>query len=157
MNASAPAPPYRLHFASCVLWAALGLHLSTAAGCYDSAALASASRKAADSLTLEKLDMGSFYVTLPRVPGEAGGGVIEFRAFARVERRHRNEVAKVLKTRGPEIRSHALIAVRSIDPAQLTDPQLDDLRRRLAEAVNQALEDKHVEAIGFYKFSYTPL
>ena len=118
-----------------LLLAGLVAMLPVVAGCYDAHALAAATRKNAESLALDKVDVGVFHVTLPQKPGESAPGVVDFHAFAKTARRNQSQVEKVLKIRGPEIRANILVAVRSLKAEQLAEPTFVAVRRELVEVM----------------------
>jgi hypothetical protein len=131
--------------------------LAALAGCYNAEALQQARRVETDMEQLAEVDLGAFHVTLPQATGEAGGCVVDFHAFGRVARGERDNVAKALVERGPELRSLMLLALRGMTTEELEEPTLDSLRETIAGAINQALEKQHVKNVGFYDFSYTIL
>lgn len=126
-------------------------------GCFDAASLAAANHKSVDGEKVDNYDLGAFRITLPHLLGEAGGRVVDFHAFCRVERRHRSAVAKALRQHGPEIRAHVITTLRALEGDALEDPELEAVRGHIAKVVNDACKHKYVVSVGFKKFEFYPL
>jgi hypothetical protein len=131
--------------------------LAAASGCYDGGALVEARRQETNLVRLDEIDMGGFRITLPHVPGEPGGGVVDFHVFGQVARRDRDKVSKALRQNAPELRYRILLLVRALSREELDDPKLTVLRGRIKDVANAALDKKVVKNIGFYRFTVTAL
>jgi hypothetical protein len=140
-------------------WAALALAACALAspGCYDGAVLLAAREEATNLVLLDEVDMGEFRITLPHVPGETGGTVVDFHIFGQVARRDRDKAVKALALQGPELRYRVMLVVRGLSPKDLEEPTLKTLRRGIAAAANGAFDRKLVENVGFYRFAFTNL
>lgn len=123
------------------------------AGCYDAAALLKSRREAHDAVAHEEIDLGKFSIVLPHAAGAAGGKKIEFHAFGHVARSDRSAVSGALTDSAAKLHSHMLMSVRSLSSSELEEPQLDSLRRRIAEVVNSSLDGQRIENVGFYEFT----
>jgi hypothetical protein len=135
-------------------WTALALPL---AGCFDSGAIVQAQKHESDLVRMDEIAIGEFRITLPKAPGELGGGIVEFQAYGQVAARDRDKVAKALLQSAPEVRHRVLMAVRALTPKQLEEPNLTTLRGELTKLANSALEEKLIKSVGFQKFSFTTL
>jgi hypothetical protein len=136
---------------------ALALCLATLPGCYNDAVLLAARQEATNLVLLDEVDMGEFRITLPYVPGEARGTVVDFHVFGQVARRDRDKAAKALALQGPELRYRVMLLVRGLSRKELEEPTLKSLRRGLASVTNAALDRKLVKSVGFYRFAFTNL
>ena len=128
--------------------------LPTLGGCYDAAAMLQTRRDEVDVLRLEEVDLGKFRITLPHLPGDTDGGVVDFHAFGQVARSHRQEVTDLLESRGPELRYRMLLSVRSMAREKLDEPKLESLRLLIADVINGSLEEKPVKSVGFFHFEF---
>ena len=139
-------------------WAAwlLAALLGGSVGCYDVEALTAASRQAENSREMQEIDLGKYYVTLPKMPGEAGGGVVSIHAFGRVARHDRRETQEALHERGTEVRANMLIALRKFTAEQLEDPAHQLLREQMAKVVNDTMKKDLVQQVVFLKFAFNP-
>jgi hypothetical protein len=122
-------------------------------GCYNAEALRKSRSEAAKVISMEEIDLGEFAISLPHLLGNAEDSMVEFHVFGRVESRDRAKVARTLETRGPELRSRMLIAVRSLSDADFDEPKLTKLRQSIADVVNGALQEKLVKKVGFYNYA----
>jgi hypothetical protein len=126
-------------------------------GCYDGSALVQAQHDEVNLVRMDEVDLGKFRITLPRVPGASGGGVVEFHAFGQVARRDHDDVAKAFELNGPELRYRVLLLVRSLDRKELDEPKLQKLRDDIAKLANASLEHKMIKNVGFYSFTYSAM
>ena len=122
-------------------------------GCYDAESLLQARHDQQNVSKMAEVDLGEFCVSLPHMPGHAGPAAVDFHAFGQVARADQALVARVLKTRGPELRASMLVLMRTLTEEQLQQPQLEPLRAGIAQVVNGALDDKLVKNVGFYRYS----
>jgi hypothetical protein len=134
-----------------------GCLVSALGGCYDGAVLVQAQHEETNLVRMDEIDIGEFRITLPRAPGEAGGGVVQFHAFGQVALRDRDEVEKSLDLNGPELRYRVLLLVRSLSRKELDEPKLQELRDNIAKLANASLERKLVKNVGFYSFTFSAL
>jgi len=131
--------------------------LAACSGCYDAESLAAARRDDANGLKLVEVDVGQYRVTLPKLPGMDGAGVIGFHAFGQVANRDKEFVTEQLKEREPELRHRMLLAVRRLKRDGLEEPDLESLRDQVHDVLNAMLGDDIVHHIGFYDFSYVTM
>jgi hypothetical protein len=125
------------------------------AGCYNAEALRKERQEANAVVRLEEIDLGEFRVTLPHVLGNATDSIVDFHAFGHVRRREREEVAQVLQSRGPELRSRMLLSIRGMSESDFEEPKLARLREEIASVMNAALNQKLIKKVGFYSFELT--
>ncbi len=128
--------------------------LPLVAGCYDAAKLRQQREESHALAKLEEIDLGAFRVTLPHVLGVATDSVVDFHAFGQVARRDRDAVKQALETRGAELRSNMLLALRSLPDATFEEPKLNALRQQITEVINHALDKQAVKHVGFYHFTF---
>ena len=115
-------------------------------------------RRAIAILTrLEEVDLGEFRISIPRPSEEVTAAEIYFHAFGQVENRDIKRVHASLEKYGPELRHRMLIASRSLAIADLKDPNLKQLRKNIAQTVNENLEGDPLQSVGFYNFRYSNL
>ncbi len=105
---------------------------------------------------LEEVDLGNFRVTLPHAAERTKSSELHFHIFGQVANRDLDVVEEMLTKMEPEIRHQVLIVARLMTVEDLEDPKLTTLRSRVAEVVNESLEGKPVQAVGFYSFGYMP-
>jgi hypothetical protein len=128
------------------------------AGCYNADALRKERQAAgATNLRLEEIDLGAFRVALPHILGDADDSIVDFHAFGHVSQQDVETVKHILETRMPELRSHMLITIRSMQETTFQEPKLDALRKSIAQVVNGELETPAVKSVGFYSFTYTTM
>jgi flagellar basal body-associated protein FliL len=134
------------------------LSLTTLAGCYDAGALKETRQDEATVTKLAEVDLGTYHITLPLATGDTGGGVVDFHAFGRVSHGDSAAVAQAVEERRAELRSHMLLAIRSVTNEELEEPKLGALRVEITKVINAALDKTaHVKNVGFYSFSFTEL
>ena len=127
--------------------------LSVCAGCYDSDALIKRASSSALRTTLAEVDLGSLHTTLPRDASTPSLTELRLHVFAAVPRYHASEVEKQLQAEEFLLRHEMLAVVRNATPAELAEPSLGQLRRRLKGVVNDILGDSQVKSVGFYDFA----
>jgi hypothetical protein len=123
-------------------------------GCYNAEMLLKERSEAAKVIRMEEVELGAFAITLPHKLGEATDHIVEFHVFGLVESRDRKKVTRALQTRGPELRSRMLLAVRALADADFDEPKLTALRKAVADVVNSALQETAIKKVGFYHYSY---
>ena len=123
-------------------------------GCFNADAMIEDRRLIAMRARLEELDIGEFRVTLPRADAHNETAEIRFHAFAQVAHRDVEKVQQVLENFGPELRDQLIVSTRQLTSQQLEDPRLSDLRRQIAEVINESLEGELVQSVGFHRFGY---
>jgi hypothetical protein len=138
-----------------VLGAALAAAGLASSGCFNMQSLAEASMRSRESDKLEEVDLGMYRVTLPKLPGEAGAGVVRFHVFGKVARRHVHEVRETVEADGAEIRFHVLTSIRAFQPAEFVDPKLNDVRKEIVRVINGSFKEPLVKEIGFYRFAFS--
>jgi len=126
-------------------------------GCFDAEQITAARRDAANGLKLVEVDLGEYRITLPKLPGDEGGGIIDFHAFGQVTARDKASLEAELAQRAPEMRHRMLLAVRGLPETCIDEPELDSLRESVGLVVNQMLGDDVIQDIGFYEMSYYPM
>ena len=129
-------------------------------GCYDAQALRrdpAETHEGHDAATWEEVDLGEFQVTLPHVLGAATDSIVEFHVFGHVQPTDLAAIDRALATRGPELRSRMLIAVRELTDAHFDEPKLTALREAIAQVLNAALEKPLVRKVGFYQFAFNTI
>jgi hypothetical protein len=127
------------------------------AGCFDAEGLIESRRQQVMQKQLAEVDLGTFRVVLPRLPGENRGGVISFHAFGKVANADRSTVDHNMEIQGPELKHNMLMTVRETTAEELREPQLEILRQRVASVINNTLHGDLVQAVGFHSFSYSAL
>jgi hypothetical protein len=127
--------------------------LGFCAGCYDSDALLNRASSDALRTTLAEVDLGSFHTTLPRDANAISLTELRLHLFAAVPRYHAPEVEKKLQAEEFLLRHEMLAVVRKATPADLAEPSLGQLRKRLKSVVNDILDDSPVKFVGFYDFA----
>jgi hypothetical protein len=125
------------------------------AGCYNADALLHQHSEADAVLRMEEIDLGEFSITLPHVLGQATDYLVDFHVFGYVKSGDREKVTHALALRGPELRSHMLMKVRSLHDADFDEPKLSKLRESVAEVINGALKEQVVQRVGFYHYSFS--
>lgn len=133
------------------------LLVGLAAGCYDAQALTQAKREQAERMRLEDVDLGKYRITLPKLPHAPVGGVVDFHAFGQVPNRNRKAVEKEIKQGDAVLRNRMLIAVRTLTHADVEDPELTNLREKIAKVVNSSLNTDAVKGVGFYDLRFSVL
>jgi flagellar basal body-associated protein FliL len=127
------------------------------AGCYNAEALHKERQEADTAISLEEVDLGAFRITLPHILGDASDSVVDFHAFGQVALRDKKETEHELESRGPELRSRMLVAIRALNDSHLEEPKLSTLRKNIADVINGALDRKVVKQVGFYRFTFTTM
>jgi hypothetical protein len=122
-------------------------------GCYDGDALIKRASSNALRATLAEVDLGSFHTTLPRDANSVSLTELRLHVFAAVPRYHAPEVEKQLQAEEFLLRHEMLAVVREATPAELAEPSLGQLRKRLRGVVNDILDDTSVKFVGFYDFA----
>jgi len=126
----------------------------TSAGCFNAEAMIESRRLVATRARLEEVDLGEFRVTLPHAVQKTDSSELRFQVFGQVANRDLHNVEEMLKQHGPEVRHNILIVARQMSVEDLEDPKLTALRSRIAQVVNESLEDNPVQSVGFYRFRY---
>ncbi|MCC6492980.1 MAG: flagellar basal body-associated FliL family protein [Pirellulales bacterium] len=134
--------------------AAFLIFTTTHAGCYNAQELCRQRAEADAGARLEEVDLGSFQVALPHILGVATDHVVDFHAFGQVAGRDRSRVAQALQARGAKLRSDMLLAMRGLPDATFEEPQLSALRQQIIDVINGALDEKLVQQVGFYHFTF---
>ena len=123
--------------------------LLSCAGCYDGERLLQQARAKTMRTGLEELDLGTYRTTLPRDPATAVVTEIEFQIFGNLPRYRIPEVETQLESDGYRLRYAILTAVRQATAADLADPDLVAIRKRLADVANELLAEAPIHSIGF--------
>jgi hypothetical protein len=126
-------------------------------GCFNADRLIAARRDAANGYKLAEVDLGEFHVTLPKLPGAEGGGVVEFHLFGQVANRDKSTVIEQIELRQPELRYRVLLSVRNLDQQRIDEPRLSKLRESMAKVVNEMLGEELIQSVGFFRFAYRAL
>jgi len=132
-----------------LLWGSL-----TSVGCFNAEAMIDSRRLIATRARLEEVDLGEFRVTLPHAVQKTDSSELRFQVFGQVANRDLDDVEEMLEMHGPEVRHNILIVARQMSVEDLEDPKLTALRSRIAQVVNESLEDDPVQSVGFYRFRY---
>jgi len=124
-------------------------------GCYDGKALIERVRSAALRNRLEEVDLGTYRTTMPRDPATNAFAEIEIHVFGTAPRYRVQSIEKQLEGDEYRLRHETLMAVRNATLQQLAEPDLTKLRDRIAQVVNNILDDSPIKSIGFYDVRIT--
>jgi flagellar basal body-associated protein FliL len=125
----------------------------------ESATKAGEEEKTAETPTEElsqEVDLGKFNLTLHRQASDVTLKV-NFHLIGTVEGKKQAENKTLLEKNQHRLRDKIIFEVRNCDIADLTDPGLGLLKRRILEKCNEMLGKPVLESVVFSEFSYTQL
>jgi hypothetical protein len=126
----------------------------TFVGCFNAEVMLEARHVVAIRKRLVEVDLGEFRVTLPQAAERTESPELHFHVFGHVANRDLDDIEEMLAKNGPAIRNNVLIVARMMTIEDLEDPKLAALRSRITQVVNDSLEGKPVQEVGFYRFGY---
>lgn len=130
------------------LFVASAIVCATAVGCYDGDTLVQRVRDRAIRTRLEEIDLGAFRVTLPRNLGNSEVMEVDVHLFGEMPRYKIPDAEKQLEERAYLLHDRTLATLRDLDPADLTQPDLPQLREKMLVTVNGVLDDPAIKSIG---------
>ena len=125
-------------------------------GCYDSQSMVQRVRDDSVQTQLVEIDLGKFYVTLPRDAQTGSPCELSVHFFGSVPPYRANQVRGQLASGDYRLRHETLVALRITTHEELAETSLTTLKERLRKVANAILEEAPVEAIGFYEFRLVP-
>lgn len=131
----------------------LAISLGWCTGCYDGEALVKEARSRALRGRLAEVDLGQFHTMLPRDPDEVSLTELRLHMFGTAPRYRTKAIEEQLEKEGYRVRHETLAAIRQSTPAELAEPNLTSLRKRLESVMNGIFEESPVKSIGFYDFA----
>ena len=131
----------------------LCLALFTVPGCYDADLLVAQARSNAASKRQLEVDLGQYYVSLPREDDSTTTVTLQMHVFANVPRREGSAVSERARELGHSLRHETILAVRQTDPQEFADPDLAVLRNRVTDVAKRVLGDTPIDSVGFYQFN----
>jgi flagellar basal body-associated protein FliL len=99
-----------------------------------------------------EISLGQFMVSAFQ-PGSGSTLRIDFRLFGMVASRDEKEFTKLKEANLHRFRDQVIITLRSAEPADLTDPDLSTVKRRLLERTNRVLGKPLLRGVVFSEFS----
>ncbi|TWT46550.1 flagellar basal body-associated FliL family protein [Botrimarina hoheduenensis] len=135
---------HRLTLSAALAVIALGLP-----GCYNGEKLVEQVRKRAIRTRMDEVSLGSFRVTLPPSAETGDMTELDLEVYGEALRYRTSKLKRELKEKSFLIGDRTLRTLRQIQPEDLLDPDLAEIRQRLLEAINGVLDDQSIEAIGF--------
>jgi len=130
------------------IWWLLLLGLPFCSGCYDGEKLVKMARAAAVRSSLEDIDLGLYFTTMPRNVATTADTEMEFRVFGTARRHRVSAITKQLEQDQYRVRYAILTALRQSTPRELAQPDFAELRRRIKKSVNSILQDAPIQDIG---------
>jgi hypothetical protein len=143
-----PAPTSSVWTQGCMI--VITLCAALCAGCYDGEALVQHARSVALNTRLAEVDLGTYHTTLPRDAQTGLFTELAIHIFGTVPRYRVPDIEKQLKTEEYRLRHETLATLRRTTSEDLAEPNLSQLRVRLEKVVNNLLDEKPVQSIGFY-------
>lgn len=138
-----PSRPALLAIAACLA--------APLCGCYSGEKLVEQVRKRAIRTRMDELPLGNFRVTLPTPIDGADMTEIDMRVYGEAPRYRIGKLEDELATKSHLLGDRATRILRQIELGELIDPNLESLRERMLQAVNEVLEGEPIEAIGFHE------
>ncbi|TWT96707.1 hypothetical protein Pla108_24810 [Botrimarina colliarenosi] len=119
-------------------------------GCYSDESLLKRIRNHAIRTRVDEVELGQFRVTLPRNDRTGEMTEIDIRIFGESFRYRVNEIEEELEAKAPLIEDLAMRTLRETTRQELAEPDLESLRGRLLNSMNQLLTDAPLASVGFY-------
>jgi hypothetical protein len=125
-------------------------------GCYDSQGMIQRVRDDLVQTQLVEVDLGKFFVTLPRDKQTGALGELSLHYFGNVPPYRAEQVQRRAAASEYRLRHETLFALRNTTHEELAEANLATLKQRLRTVANSVLEEAPVESIGIYEIRQVP-
>lgn len=129
------------------------LALLPVAGCYDGEALVVQAKIEASHGMREEVDLGKYYVTLPRRADKSTTVSLDIHVFTSVPAADVAKLEEQLEKNMHRLRHDTILTLRQAASEELVDPALAALRERVANVARQTLTAVSIDTIGFHHFA----
>lgn len=126
-------------------------------GCYNGELLIERARNAAMRARLEEVPLGYFRTNLPREVNAGAPIEVELELFVTTRRYRIPGVERQKRNESPRLRQDLLTAIRQTTAAEMSDPQLTQLRARLTTVAKTYFVDPPIDGVGIRQMRFIPL